>query len=246
MLDAIGPLGPQVHFVYASSIAANDGRAAPHSPMTESVDPGRPYHVYGRKKLATERHLIQEGIRTGFALSIIRVCGVFGLGSIEKGLYSSLKRLVLNRSPLTRLNWPGKISSMHVDDMAYVIEQVSRSKPPPGEHRLYIPSTDAYTVQQLCEAYYRAAGLPYDAIGCPASFWKAVEWVTGHKRFWEFILPHRLYNKVWQANILVSQGYWNKSETLKSLLGSRRLKTFEEHCAECAQEPSPGLIACHP
>lgn len=229
LLEAIGPLPSDGHVVFTSSIAVNDGRPDYSRPMTED-EPGplKPYHVYGRRKLMAERYLIQLAAQNGFSLSIIRVCGVFGIDAIRKGLYSSLCRMVLNKSLLTRFNWPGRISGIYVEDMAWFIDEVSKNPPAQGKHELYIPSVEAPTVEQMCAAYARAFGMENRPIKLPAFLWKCLEWITGRKRFWERILPHKLYNTVWQANILVGQGYWNESVKLARIARGRRLTGFEE------------------
>jgi nucleoside-diphosphate-sugar epimerase len=229
LVEATGPLGRGTHFIYTSTIAVNDGRSDQSRPMTENVSPvGRPYHIYGRKKLETEQYLIQQAKQQGFALSIVRVCGVLGADAIEKGLYTSLRQLVLNKSILARFNWPGRISCMYVDDMAWFIQEVSKNPPASGTHELYIPSVEAPTVAQMAEAYALAFGMEYRPIKLPAFLWKGLEWITGFKRFWEKVLPHKLYNTVWQANILVGQGYWNESVKLDKIVRNRHLTGFAE------------------
>ncbi|MBI5630409.1 MAG: NAD(P)-dependent oxidoreductase [Elusimicrobia bacterium] len=237
LLEAISPLVEGAHFVLTSSIAVNDNRADPARPMTEETPtPERPHHIYGRKKLLTERYLIREARRAGFSLSIVRVCGVFGEGTIDKGLYSSLRRLVLKGSPLTRLNWPGRVSGMHVEDMAYFISQVAALRPPAGEHELYIPSAEALTISQMCAAFHQAHGLPYKVIRLPKIFWKAAALATRPRPLIEKAFPHKLYNKLWQANILVEQGYWNESLKLKRILGDHKTTSFEDFCRKAARE----------
>lgn len=229
LLEAIGPLLKGMHFIFTSTIAVNDGRSDQSRPMTENVSSvGRPYHIYGRKKLETEQYLTQQAKQSGFALSIVRVCGVLGADAIEKGLYTSLRHLVLKKSILARFNWPGRISCMYVEDMAWFIQEVSKNPPAQGTHELYIPSVEAPTVAQMAEAYARAFGMDYRPIKVPGFLWKCLEWITGLKRFWEKILPHKLYNTVWQANILVGQGYWNESVKLAKIAGNRRLTGFAE------------------
>lgn len=229
LLEAIGPLAPGAHFIFTSSIAVNDGRRDQSRPMTENVSPvGRPFHIYGRKKLATEQYLISQAAKSGFALSIVRVCGVFGPDTIDKGLYTSLRKLVLSGSWLARLNWPGRVSCMYVEDMAWFICEVSKRPAARGCTQLYIPSVEAPTVGQMCASFAKAFGREYRPIRCPGFVWRILEWVTGRKRFWEAILPHKFYNTIWQANILVGQGYWNESVKLSGIARSRRLTTFDD------------------
>ncbi len=81
---------------------------------------------------------------------------------------------------------------------------------------------------QMCASFAKAFGREYRPIRCPGFVWCILEWVTGRKRFWEAILPHKFYNTIWQANILVGQGYWNESVKLSGIARSRRLTTFDD------------------
>lgn len=234
LLEAIGPLGPATRFIYTSSIAVNDNRADFSKPMTEETPILRPHHIYGRKKLLTEQYLSAESRRTGFGLSIIRVCGVFGEGTIEKGLYASLRRLVSRRSLLTRINWPGRVSSMYVEDMAYFISLVAASTPG-KEGELYIPSVEPLTISDMCAAFYKAAGQPYEPVRLPNIFWRTLALLTRPNRLLELVLPHEIYNKLWQANILVEQGYWNESLKLKKTLRDYKTTSFESFCKQAGR-----------
>lgn len=229
LFDAIAPLAPGTHIIFTSSIAVNDGRTDYSKPMTENDPlPVAPFHIYGRKKLLTEQFLTRRAKEEGFSLSIVRVCGVYGADSIEKGLYASLKKMVLKRSLLCRLNWPGRISSIYVEDMAWFLREVAEYKPGVGQYELYIPSVEAPSVTEMCASFARAFGLDYQPIRFPVFFWKILEWITGRKRLWERIFPHKIYNMIWQANILVGQGYWNESVRLSRFTQARRFTKFDE------------------
>jgi len=57
---------------------------------------------------------------------------------------------------------------------------------------------------------------------------------------WEKILPHKIYNAVWQSNILVGQGYWNESVKMTKVVGSRHLTSFEEFSRLVAAQDGKG------
>src|SRR6185295_19043888 len=95
LLNALGPLGPSTHFIFTSSIAVNDHRPDYTLPITEDTPPPeRPCHEYGRKKLLTEHLLKARAAEGGFRLSIVRVCGVYGEGVRQGGLFDSIKTMV--------------------------------------------------------------------------------------------------------------------------------------------------------
>lgn len=237
LMEAVGPIPKNGHVVFTSSIAVNDGRPDYSKPMSENEKVSlKPKHIYGRRKLLAEQYLIEQAAKQSFALSVIRVCGVYGLDAIEKGLYMSLRRLVLSKSLLARLDWPGRISSIYVDDMAWFIQEVSQRRPVSGRHELYIPSVEALTVPQMCAAYALAFGVDYRPVKMPVFVWRMLEWIMGFQQVWEKILPHKIYNTVWQVNILVRQGYWNESIKLAQLAKNRRLTHFDEFSKMAAAE----------
>jgi hypothetical protein len=148
-----------------------------------------------------------------------------------------LRRMVLSgESSVHRLNWPGRITSMCVEDIAHVIVEVSRRKPTGDQPALYIAVGENLTVADIARAYHQAYELEYDPIHIPGLFWKMIEVATAPKRVWEKILPHALYNKIWQINILVTQAYWNESGKMRDILGAYRLTTFKEFCSKLVQQ----------
>lgn len=176
------------------------------------------HFIFTAEKNLTEQYLTRRAKEDGFSFSIVRVCGVFGMDAIEKGVYTSLQKLVLKKSCLCRLNWPGRISSIYVEDMAWFLHELINHKPGEGRAELYIPSVQAPAIWQMCEAYAKAYGIDRRGIVCPGWIWAALEWLTGRKRFWEKVLPHKIYNTVWQDNIMVGQGIgMNRSRVPRSL-----------------------------
>jgi len=221
LFESIKPIDHDTHFIFASSIAVNDNRLNYSVPVDEfSETPVRPCHEYGRKKLLTEQYLIQKSIEAGFRLSIVKVCGVYGSDTRKKGLFDRIEKMVLKRSVLSRINWPGKISLIHVDDMANFFIKVSQRITAPGQHEVYIPSVEALTLAEMSQIIYQAYGIDYNTIKLPSIFWNICSFFARHKSAIEPLLPHRLYNTFWQACILVNNEFWNTSKIIDKIFPS--------------------------
>ncbi len=236
LLSALGSLNAKTHLVYTSSIAVNDMRADYNTAINEDTPvPARPCHEYGRKKLLTEQYLKQEAKTQGFALSIIRVCGVYGDMVRKGGLFNSIEELVLKRSLMGRLDWPGKVGLIHVEDMAAFIERVSFKKPSPGNFELYIPAVEALSIAEMFEAVDKAYGLPYRPLEVPSPLWQLSCFFARRKRHFESVLPHAVYNRFWQACLLVNNEFYNKGRRIKEVLGTREPKRFSDYYHDKAQ-----------
>ena len=229
LLEAIGPLNKDTHFVYTSSIAINDNRKDYSVPVDESTPvPEHPCNEYGRKKLLTEQYLIQKSKEQGFSLSIVRISCVYGEGSKKDGLFDGTKKMVLKGSILTRINWPGKMSLINVDDMASFLIQVSQRKPNSGNYEIYIPSIEVLTLAEMSKIVHEAYGLKYKSINFPSWFWNFCSFFAKRKYIFE-ILPHKLYNKFWQACILVNNEYWNNSKKINKFFTARKPTKFKDY-----------------
>ncbi len=230
LLEAVKPIGPETHFIFTSSIAINDIREDYSHPVDETTAvPKRPCHEYGRRKLKSEQYLIQQAKEWGFGLSIVRVCGVYGKGVRKGGLFDSIDTLVKKGSFLARLNWPGRISIIHLKDMVNFLILVSLLTPQPGDYKIYIPSVEALSLAQMSQIIHEAYAIDYKPIHLPAWVWEMGSILAKSKPTLEAILPHKLYNKFWQGSILINNEYWNTSQTIQQVLKDKKPITFREY-----------------
>lgn len=219
LLKAIQPIKPGMNFVYTSTICVNDMRKDFSVPITESKEPPvRPANLYGRKKLIAENFLKQSVVEYNFALSIIRVCGVYGAGARKNGLFDSIEKLVRKGSILTRINWPGKISIINVNNMAEFILGVSEKSPKPSEYTVYIPSIEAISMADMSKIVHAAYDIPYRQVKLSEFLWHICRFIARRKNLLEYILPHKLYDRFWQACLLINNEFWNESESVFTVI----------------------------
>ena len=212
LLKAIGPLNKDSHFIFASSIAFIDTRpdySVPADETTKGLD--TPCTEYGRQKLLTEKYLIQKSKELGFKLSIVRITCTYGKGSRKGAMFDGTRKMVLEGSLITRLNWPGKMSLINVDDLADFFILVSARNSKPGGYEIYIPSIEVLTIAGISKIIHEAYGLKYKPINLPTWFWKICSFFARRKKFFEPILPHRIYITFWEACVLTNNEYWHES-----------------------------------
>lgn len=243
LLEAIQPLSPEMHFIFTSSIAVYDNRGDFSVPAGEATELMQsPAHEYGRKKLAAEKYLTQMSRELGFRLSIVRVCGVYGEGVRKGGLFDSIQDLVRKKSFLSRLNWPGRISVILVEDMARFLIGIAQQPPAGGQRALYVPSVESLTLAQMSESIHKAYGLPYRGIRIPSVLWMMIASVAKNKKYIEKLLPHKMYNRFWQLFILVNDEFWCASHMPARIFADHRPTRFEDYYIQRIRGPNPGRI----
>ena len=231
LFEALDLSDPELHVIYTSSIAVHDHREKYCEPVKENTVIDRlPANEYGRRKLATEEYLKDLAKVKGFRLSIVRVCGVYGLGVRDGGFFDQIEKMVENESLISRLDWPGKISLICVEDLARFLIKISHRPPIKGASRLYIPAVESLSFAEMCRIVYDASGKTNKKITLPKFFWRTISLLARNKAFFEKILPHRLYAKLWQSCIVVNNEFWNESLSLTEILNNPRPVRYKEFC----------------
>ena len=232
LLEAIQPLPAAAHFVFTSTIAVADHRADVGKPVDEETPLLRPFNDYGRRKLAAEAYLRERARADGFRCTIVRLSAVYGRGTRGDGLFDRLSRMVRDDSPIARLDYPGKLSFISVDDIAKILVLLSRRTAPSGTSDLFIPVGEVMTIAELIQCYYRAFGVAYRPIALPSAFWRFCDRVANALYHFEPILPHAVNNRIWQLGLVVGTAFHNESTKIKRVLPDLKLKRFDDVVGE--------------
>lgn len=131
-------------FIFISTIGAID-RAADDTcsnPLDETSE-AFPCSDYGKSKLKGEE-LVRE---SGLAYTIIRPTLVVGSKMRFASHVAVFCRAALNKSLFARINWPGKISVIHVSDLASSIIFASKHKD--AENNTYFAAGDAVAIGDI-------------------------------------------------------------------------------------------------
>ena len=229
LLESIAPIKPGMHFVFASTIAIHDNRDDFDLPITESTPyPKYICNEYGRSKHRTLENLKRESAAKQFYLTTVRVSGVYGENTRPSGLYDMVGRLCDKRSFITRINWPGRVSMIYVSDIAKLFVQVSR-RSDKEKYFEVIPSVEALNLQDMSALTYAAKNIPAPSpISLPRFFWKTMTFISRYKAAFEAVLPHKLYNRVWQLFVLSNNEFWNESLVLHEAMPNFKFVRFAD------------------
>lgn len=129
LLEALEGSPTLKRFVLMSSIAAV--AREPGSRLSKPLDAtseAAPDTAYGRSKREAEQLIIQTFEKTSVDWVILRPALVYGPGSKPAGGMNTLVGLAARPGLVGRLNFPGKISVIHVDDLIDVCLLATRSE----------------------------------------------------------------------------------------------------------------------
>jgi nucleoside-diphosphate-sugar epimerase len=232
LFEAIRPLPAAGHFIFTSTIAVADHRADASKPVDEDTPLLRPFNDYGRRKLAAEAYLRERASVDGFRCTIVRLSAVYGQGTRGDGLFDRLSRMAREDSLIARLDYPGKLSFVNVDDIAKILVLLSQRESPSGSAELFIPVGEVMTIAELIQSYYRAFGVAYRPIKLSNAFWRFCDRVATALYRLEPVLPHALNNRIWQLGLVVGTAFHNESAKTQRVLPGLELKRFKDAVGE--------------
>lgn len=220
LIKSLGKLGPETHLIYTSTTVFYGGRTDCSKPLDESSTI-TPTNEYGRTKLRAEQFLRKHCQQHGYRLTILRLGTVYGKNSRPKSLFKLIPEKIKEGSILTRLNWPGLTSIIHVDDVAKALLLFATKKlPKPGKPEIYILSAESLSLAQISAELHKALEIKYRPIKLPTFFWKTAAYSRRFVPYLEKILPASLYNYFWRASLIVDNAVWcENNKALKALPG---------------------------
>jgi UDP-glucose 4-epimerase len=214
LLGWLAPVLPGVRVMYTSSVAALDRSGRPFAPLDES-SPCSPRTMYGLTKLRGEQILQSEADRYPYTYTILRLGTIYGPGAKPGGLFTKLITLAVISSPLARLNWPGRVSVMHVDDAVDLLVELAHH--PKAANEIYcVANPDAPTVGELAQHVARACGRPRPPLVLPSWLWgvaRRVAWWPGIQFAASFIAG-QMY---WRFTLLIDNVFWLDTRKLQTI-----------------------------
>jgi len=200
LIEHITQIGPKTHFVFTSSQAIFSGRKNTKKPISEKTKPIT-NNKYGKTKLEAENILLKEAKKKKFKLTIIRLPTVWGNNPRENSFLNFLKNLTDNDSPFSRLNWPGKVALINVEDASKFI--VRSSLKPPQKSRIVSIAVQNLTLAEIFEKIIIAKGKKYKQIHIPIFIWGVAKRLRPYLKYFEPFLPDKIFNYFWRASIVV-------------------------------------------
>ncbi|HUF24916.1 MAG TPA: NAD(P)-dependent oxidoreductase [Vicinamibacterales bacterium] len=224
LLDWLGPDVAGARVVFTSSVAALDRDRPAEGPLTDE-SPCAARTAYGRSKHRAERLLRERATLDGFTFTTLRLPTVYGVGQKPGGLFDSLRSLAERGAWLARLNWPGRTSVMHLDDLVTVLVDLAH-RPEAAGRTLGLASPDVVTVGELAQAVARTVGRPRRPIELPPWFWAGVRRAVWHPVVCRLVPPrYRLHH--WRLSLMVDDGFWMDPGGFRELYPARVMRLEE-------------------
>ena len=108
----------------------------------------------------------------------------------------------------SRLNWPGKVGLINVEDAAKFILKTSSSIP--QKPKIIPIAAENLTLAEIFEKITTGKGKKYHQIKVPVFVWNLAKFLKPYMKYFEPILPAYIYNYFWRASIVVDSPLWCK------------------------------------
>jgi nucleoside-diphosphate-sugar epimerase len=205
LLDWLAPVSKGIRIVYASSVAVHDRDKAPSGPIDES-SPLVPRTPYGRTKLWGETILRDGAAAGGYSWTILRLPTVYGPGQKPGGLFDTMIELASGGGLLGRIDWPGRTSIIHVDDVAAAMIDFS-TRPEAGGEVFCVASDESLTVGEIARSVGRSIGRDVRSTAIPAPLLGITRALAWNRRL-AALLPRAARLPFWRLSLIVSDGFW--------------------------------------
>ncbi len=203
LINYLDGIGPKTHFIFTSSQAIFSGRMNTQKPITDKTKPS-PNNEYGKTKVEAEKILIEESKKRKFKLTIIRLPTVWGENPRKNAFLNFLKDLVNKNSLFSRLDWPGKVALINVNDAAKFILNSANKNP-----SIVSVASEYLSLAEIFEKITLKEGKKYKQIKVPTFIWKIGQFLRPFLKYFEFILPIDIYNYFWRASIVIDSPLWH-------------------------------------
>jgi UDP-glucose 4-epimerase len=198
-------------FVYASSIAAVDRDHPETQRMTED-SPCVPRTTYGTTKLRGEKIIKETAQKFGFSYVIFRLGTVYGPDCREGHIFDQLTKNVDRNALGARINWPGKISLIHVDDVVDVL--IDSAKQEQYENEIFFLSNqEDVTVGEWIKIIAGVRGKEIKAIRLPQWLTRALSALFYQYGFWKH-MPSAFALAAWRLSLVLNDGFYCDSTKL--------------------------------
>jgi nucleoside-diphosphate-sugar epimerase len=184
--------------VFTSTSAAVDRIKRPRGkPLTET-SPRQPRTAYGRTKLAAEKLLQEWCAGEGALYTIARLTTLYGPG-VRTGLIPVLTEGLREGRLSARLDWPGRVSLLFVEDAVRTLLFLAECAEAADE-TYFLSSGEALRVGDIVKEIARRLDPPGRPRRLPRWLWWAVRrfaWLPGIRRLVPWRLLHILDDGLW-------------------------------------------------
>jgi nucleoside-diphosphate-sugar epimerase len=225
LLDSLSPLSSETNFIFTSTAAVYSGRKDTDVPIDENSK-AVPSNEYGRSKIRAEKILKDYSEKYGFKLSVFRLATVWGENTRKDGLFDSMNKLIKKGSVISKFNWPGKTSLIHVNNVAELLTFQALNENL-KQYQTIVLSHEGKSLSEISEIIHNKLNIKYDQIKLPAVFWKTSDMFVKRSNYFENILPSNLYNTFWRLNLILNDSLYCKPDEFKEKLPDTNLSLID-------------------
>jgi nucleoside-diphosphate-sugar epimerase len=156
--------------------------------------------------LKGEAILRERAREDGYECTILRLPTVYGPGQKPGGLFDKMIELGSSGGLLGRIDWPGRSSIIHVDDVAAVMIEMAARPEAAGE--VYcVASDESLTVGGIARSVGRAMGREPRPIAIPTPLLWTVRRLVWSRTI-SAVMPAFARLSFWRLSLIVSDGFW--------------------------------------
>ena len=218
LLSWLGQSLEGARLVYTSSIAVLDRDGPATGPLNES-SPCVPRTEYGVTKLRGEKIIEASAKPLRYDYTILRLATVYGPGSKAGGLFDRLIRDTAKERVLARLDWPGRTSIVHVDDVTNIMTTLA-VRPEAANEMYCIANPDAPTIGALAEDIAHVVNPSAQRVRLPRWAWafgRALAWTRSVQIMGGVLAQTTL----WRLTLMVDDGFWFDTRKLQTVWNER-------------------------
>src|SRR5262249_26177689 len=117
-----------------------------------------------------------------------------------------------------RLNWPGRTSVLHVDDVARIMWTLGRD-PRARNTLLCVASDENLTVAEVSIEVGKATGHPIKPIRLSDGLWSLIKAVAWNRPLLALMsrMPNSLWLPFWRLGLIADDGFWYDTSRLRTI-----------------------------
>lgn len=232
LIQALGARLKGKRFVYTSSIAVVD-QPGLGSAVTEA-SPCLPRTLYGRTKLRGEEIVKETAARLGYRFMIFRLGTVYGPNCRTNHVFDRFARWAEADAWPARVDWPGRLSLIYVDDAAGILID-ALELPGIDSETFFLANPEEATIGGMVREIRRALGKERELLRIPAGLVGLLSRVLDQDWFWGR-MPGPVAANAWRLSLILSNGFHCDMSKLRRTFPSRSFVNYRDGVARALRD----------
>ena len=211
-------------FIYTSSIAVVDQKWPPVMRLTEKTL-CHPRTVYGKTKLRGEALIRAWSGKLGFRYVIFRLAVVYGPNCREGHIFDRFTKGVKRGALSARIDWPGKISLVYVDDVVDILIH-AMDCPEMESETYFVSNSEELTVGEWLKIISKTLKKDVKFVGLPTWIVSVLNRILFQDWLWRR-LPGIFAVNAWRLSLVLSNGFYCDSSKLLRICPKKYINVRE-------------------